>query len=103
MVRRVLQQLLFERLKGFAGEKRRAVIDVLIAPGPEADDFFKLRRGQSGRAYSLEDDLIVAFGRRRRGDARVRGNARVCDVVRQAEDDGSARGLRRNQLNSQGV
>src|SRR5262249_4163671 len=69
MMWRVLQQLLFERLKGFASEKRRAVINVLITSRPEADDLFKLRGSQAGRALRFKDDLIVALGRRRRGDA----------------------------------
>src|SRR6185503_17564480 len=79
---RCVHQLLFEkRLEWSAGQESGAVIDVLIAARPETDNFFELGGGQARRALSLEDDLIIPFGWRRRGNPRVGGQARVRDVV----------------------
>ena len=79
------------------------MIDVLIATGPEAEDFHELGRGDPGGPFGFKDDLVALFGGRRRGDLRASGSATFGRLLDELKNDGGARRLGGHQVEAEQI
>ena len=94
-VRRRLQLVHRERLDRLARQKIGRVVDVFVPSRPQAEDLRDLSRHDTGGRLRLEDHLLRAARRRRRGHGGAGGRVAVRGAVGKLEHQRRPRGLRR--------